>query len=127
MADFGADLTALPELKFQLKDGLGNLGEALARRLLTSRGGLFYDPTYGWDLRRYLNEVLDEATEYEMKILVEQELEKDPRVYRATVEGVAKDLRRIHLEVLVETAAGPFRLTLAVSDVSVEVLRAQPA
>ncbi len=127
MADFGTDLTALPELRFQLKGGLANLGEALARRLLTPRGGLFYDPTYGWDLRRYLNEVLDEATEYEMRVLVEQELEKDPRVYRATVEGVRRDLRRIHLEALVETDEGPFRLTLAVSDVSVEVLRAQPA
>jgi phage baseplate assembly protein W len=127
MTDFGIDLTALPELRFQLKDGLANLGEALARRLLTPRGGLFYDPTYGWDLRRYINEVLDETTEYEMKVLVEQELEKDPRVYRATVEAVAKDLKRIYLDVLVETAQGPFRLTLAVSDVSVEVLRAQPA
>jgi phage baseplate assembly protein W len=127
MTDFGTDLTALPELRFQLKDGLANLGEALARRLLTPRGGLFYDPTYGWDLRRYLNEVLDEATEYEMKVLVEQELEKDPRVYRATVEAVAKDLKRIYLDTLVETAQGPFRLTVAVSDVSVEVLRAQLA
>jgi len=127
MADFGTDLTALPELRFQLKDGLANLGEALARRLLTPRGGLFYDLTYGLDLRRYLNEVLDEATEYEMRVLVEQELEKDPRVYRATVEAVAKDLKRIYLNALVETAQGPFRLTVAVSDVSVEVLRAQPA
>jgi phage baseplate assembly protein W len=127
MTDFGTDLTALPELRFRLEEGLANLGEALVRRLITPRGGLFYDPTYGWDLRRYINEVLDEATEYEMKVLVEQELEKDPRVYRATVESVAKDLRRIHLDVLVETAAGPFRLTLTVSDVSVEVLRAQPA
>jgi phage baseplate assembly protein W len=127
MTDFGTDLTALPELRFQLKDGLANLEEALARRLLTPRGGLFYDPTYGWDLRQYLNEVLDEATEHEMKVLVEQELEKDPRVYRATVEAVAKDLRRVQVDALVETTAGPFRLTLAVSDVSVEVLRAQPA
>jgi phage baseplate assembly protein W len=127
MTDFGKDLTALPELRFQLKEGLANLGEALARRLLTPRGGLFYDPTYGWDLRRYINEVLDEATEYEMRVLVEQELEKDPRVYRATVEKVEKDLERIHLDIMVETAGGPFRLVVAVSEVSVEVLRAQPA
>jgi phage baseplate assembly protein W len=127
MTDFGTDLTALPELRFRLTDGLANLGEALARRLLTPRGGLFYDPTYGWDLRRYLNEVLDEATEYEMRVLVEQELEKDARVYRATVEEITRDLKRIHMDVVVETNRGSFRLTLAVSDVSVEVLRAQPA
>ncbi len=127
MADFGTDLTALPELRLQLVDGLTNLGEALARRLITPRGGLFYDPTYGLDLRRYINETLDEATEYEMRVLVEQELEKDPRVYRATVEAVAKDLKHIHLDALIETATGLFRLTVAVSDVSVEVLRAQPA
>jgi len=126
MTDFGTDFSALPDLSFVLQSGQANLAEAIARRLMTPRGGLFYDPTYGMDLRGYLNEALTDATRYEIETLVAAECEQDERVLAATatvVEG-APNSRTIQVSIELETAAGPFRLILAVSAVAVEVLRA---
>ncbi|WP_407540458.1 hypothetical protein Q0M94_03405 [Deinococcus radiomollis] len=124
MTDFGTDFSALPRLTFAQKKGLANLGEAIARRLMTPRGGLFYDPTYGLDLRRYLNAVNDEATRFEIEILSAAQCELDERVARADVTVLTLDLRSAEIDVSLTTLLGPFRLILAISQVRVEVLRA---
>src|SRR5207253_1177574 len=79
--DFGADLSALPDLdiRWPLQDGRRNLAEAIARRLQTPRGGLFYAPDYGTDVRSWLNEVLTEDDLFRVKMAVEAECEKDER------------------------------------------------
>ena len=45
-----------------LVGGLLNLGQALAHRLETPRGGLFYDGDYGTDLRAYCNDTMTQAS-----------------------------------------------------------------
>lgn len=125
MADFGTDLSALPDLSFGLKSGRDNLAEAIARRLITPLGGLFYDPSYGLDLRQYLNEAITDEVRYEIETLVAAECEKDERVLSAEATLIDTDLlRTLQLVIALETAEGPFRLILAVNAVSVEVLRA---
>lgn len=125
MADFGTDLSALPDLSFDLKSGRDNLAEALARRLITPPGGLFYDPTYGLDLREYLNDAITDEVRYEIETLVAAECEKDERILAAEATLIDTGTpRMLQLAIALETAEGPFRLILVVDAVSVEVLRA---
>lgn len=125
MADFGVDISALPDLDFRPKLGLPNLAEAIARRYITPRGALWYAPGYGLDLRRYLNEAMTPELLEEMRILVEQEAEKDPRV-RFAEASVAPEDHRVRVALRLETDQGPFDLVLSVDRVSVEVRDAYP-
>lgn len=126
MADFGVDISALPDLDFRLKSGLPNLAEAIARRYITPRGALWYAPGYGLDLRRYLNEAMTPELLEEMRILVEQEAEKDPRVLLAEARVALEPGHRVRVALRLETDEGPFDLVLSVDRVSVEVLNAYP-
>lgn len=126
MADFGVDISALPDLDFGLKSGLPNLAEAIARRYITPRGALWYAPGYGLDLRRYLNEAMTPELLEEMRILVEQEAEKDPRVRFAEARVALEPGHRVRVALRLETDEGPVDLVLSVDRVSVEVLHAYP-
>jgi hypothetical protein len=96
-----------------------NLANAIARRLGTPRGGLFYDPDYGYDLRAHLNQALTDAEMSAVQGAIVGEVEKDPRVHSG-----AASLRRGSLEVglSLETADGTVDLVLRATDVTVEVL-----
>lgn len=126
-AELGVDLVALPDLDpaFPLQAGFANLGEALARRLMTPRGGLEYDLDYGTDIRGRLNDSLTNDELADLQGSVEAEVLKDPRVLdvdvRATFIASAFTLR---LEIRGATAAGPFALVLAVDRVTVALLEA---
>lgn len=122
--DLGTDLSALPDLSFSLKSGRANLVEALARRLMTPRGGLFYDLNYGFDLRAYLQEDINPQTVFELESLVAVELQKDQRVLAAEVTVSQPEHNALRLDALIQLADGPFRLILRATDVSVEVLHA---
>lgn len=126
MADFGTDLSALPDLNFSIKSGNDNLAEAIARRLVTPRGGLFYDSSYGLDLRQYLNEALTDEVRYEIETLVAAECEKDERILSAmaTLVDGSPQTREVQIAIELETSDAYFRLIVRISDLSVEVLRA---
>lgn len=106
----------------RLLGGRANLAAAIARRLITPRGALWYDPTYGFDLREYLKESLTPETIYEIETLTAQECEKDPRVLeaQAEVQEVARGVVRVAVQVA--TQNGPFRLVLAADEINVIVL-----
>ncbi|UZX16566.1 hypothetical protein KQ693_05920 [Thermus sp. PS18] len=124
---FGVDLTALPEFNpGKLRREYENLAEALARRLMTPRGALWYESEYGTDLRAYLQETVTDEVQYEIERVAVMEVEKDPRVRSATASVTAVGPREFRLSLSVETAAGPYRLVLRVGDVSVEVLYGAP-
>lgn len=109
MTDFGTDRTILRERTWRTVSGIENLIEALTRRLITPRGGLWYAPDYGLDLRQFLGEAVVDGG-YEIAALIEAELEGDERVLGATVRVTALDLEGLSFEALIETARGPFRL-----------------
>lgn len=123
--DFGTDLSTpgLLDLDpyFTFVSGPEGLGEGLGRRLVTARGSLEGDSAYGYDVRVHLND--DDPSPSAIGLEVAAELAKDERVESAsavvTFDQLAGTLR-IVADVL--TAAGPFRLTLDVSAVSVAVL-----
>lgn len=108
---FGTDLSARPDTAGVLIDGPPNLIEALARRLQTPKGGLFYDPSYGSGLHDWLGEgISDDGAG--AAVTVEIDLEEDPRVRSALVTVERVTLRSLSLRASVETASGPFDLLI---------------
>lgn len=125
MTDLGTDLSCFPDL-----DPAGNtvsgqtaLAQAIARRLSTPRGGLFYDPAYGTDLRAFLNEGFTAQRAYGIQSAIETECAKDERV-RSASAAVAFNVatQTLAVSVALTTADGPFKLILAVSQLSVAIL-----
>lgn len=126
MADLGTDIYCVDDIdpSFAVVDGARALAQAIARRLATPRGGLFYDTEYGFDLTAFLNADIDDRAAFQIAVGVENEALKDERVRecRATVAYDAQtEVMRVVLAGV--SSSGPFQLILGVSDVSVEVLR----
>jgi len=120
--DYGDDIGGVFDISADLLVVRGRvaLSHAIARRLTTPRGGLFYDLSYGHDVRQYVNAPSVQPGTIESQ--VSTECLKDERVLDATVSviGVGEELR---IEVLLIDAQGPFRLTLKVTQLTVELLR----
>lgn len=126
MSELGTDISCLSDIgaKFRFASGFENLGQAIARRLQTPRGGLFYDLDYGTDLRDWLNAVYTEADRAEFASAIAAECEKDPRVLSADAEIVRTGQDVVNVTVSLETLEGPFSMVLGVDQVTVEVLYA---
>lgn len=124
-SELGVDVACIDDIQptFALAAGVPNLAMALCRRLMTPRGGLFYDPDYGLDLRDYLNAGVTDA---EMETLPEEirlELEKDERVQSAAVDFVyTRQAESLKITIVVSTSVGPFELSVSVSKLTVEML-----
>jgi phage baseplate assembly protein W len=124
MSELGIDYSALPDIAWQTKSGMENLAEALARRLQTPRGGLFYDPEYGLDVRDWLNETDSEEARFELATLASAECEGDPRVLSADVDVLVLGEDGITIAISGQSLEGPFSLILEANKVTVEVLNA---
>ncbi|TFU25646.1 hypothetical protein [Thermus tengchongensis] len=124
MTDFGTDITE--ELTWHRVSGLENLARAIARRYITPRGALWYAPNYGLDLRVYLHEAVTPERLEELRILVEQECEKDPRVLFARAEVNVEPGHRLQVRIVAETDDTPVELVVSVDRLNVEVLNAYP-
>jgi phage baseplate assembly protein W len=126
MADvLGTDIGCYPDLDSSgaLVSGRTMLAQALARRLTTPRGGLFYDTNYGTDLRLYLNEGMTNEAQSRIKAAVESECLKDERVSACSAEvSFSLQTQLLKVSISVDTKAGPFSLTLAVSSLTVDLL-----
>jgi hypothetical protein len=124
--ELGTDLagaTAL-DVAFTLVGGHRALAEACIRRLTTRRGGLFYAPNYGTDVREMLAARLDATRLSGWKSRIESELRKDDRVLAALVEITPNaQAESVAIRIRVTTAEGPFSFTLAASALSVELLK----
>jgi len=121
----GSDFYCIDDIDPALSIVSGNdcLGQALVRRISTPRLGLFYDPDYGIDARRYLGRAVRPNVTSQA---IESECMKDERLEDITV-GVSfrsndepKDKLSITLKCT--TDGGPFDLTVAIDDLTVELL-----
>mgnify|MGYP003424112033 FL=1 len=127
--DFGVDI-ATPDAAdidpyFSTVTGWRGLGQALARRLVTPRGSLIDDDAYGYDLRSRLNDTFTASDLAQLGAVVRRELEADERVESA-MAAVTFARGTLTVRAAVQTADGPFRLVLAVSSVTTEILAAEP-
>lgn len=129
-AALGIDIASIPDLDpgFTLVSGYRELGEAIARRLETPRGSLWYAPDYGTDIRGRLNDSIDAASSddpaiHAIKNDIEREAEKDQRVLAATAD-VTFDLSSsvLTIDLRMDTAAGPYALVLVADALTVQLL-----
>lgn len=118
---YGVDIDCLSGIGFVLglASGLRNLANALGRRLITPRGGLFYDPDYGFDVRSYLNVALTRSKQGELVSGIEDECRKDARVQNvvALVTQIGSPLVDLVINLQITPAAGPtFPLIISIAD-----------
>jgi phage baseplate assembly protein W len=107
--------------------GVRNLGNALARRLTTPRGGLITDPGYGSDIRRFLNAGLTAGQLAQVKSEVAAEVSKDDRVQNPDVTvAVNAAQASMTITVVSELAPGaPFSFVFRVDKLTVDFLAAR--
>lgn len=127
MADLGVDVFAVTDLDpaFRLVSGRQAHAQAIARRLMTARGDLERigdDPDYGTDLRRFVGDDVGPRVVFEVQAAVEREALKDERTQASTAVATFAG-GALTVAVRLTDADGPFSLVLAVSDVTVSVLK----
>ena len=127
--DFGKDTSCTTGLRTgRLVTGPRLVAEATFRRVTTRRGmlrGGREERSYGVDLREYVGTTADRATAAALEGIVRAEVEQDERLLRAEVSVTSARVGpATHLAVTIAgyTAAGPFRLVLGVSEVTVDLL-----
>ncbi len=122
---FGSDINGFDDLDPRLLfleedvDEVTALIQAVARRYITPRGGLFYDPSYGLDLRQFISGTFSPA---QMEALIAAEARKEERVTDCTATvTVAGDVFSVEIRCTASTGA-TFDFTLNVSQVTVTLL-----
>jgi hypothetical protein len=121
MADLGTDISGVMDLTPSLTEVSGRtaLIQAVARRLVTPRGALWYAPAYGFDLRQFLSGITINPSQIASGIV--DQAEQDERVAGAQA-SVTFSGDRLVAKVALLDGGGPFVFTLAVSKVTVELL-----
>lgn len=131
MTDYGMDLSLDGDLTEEGSTVTGDLliAQALKRRWETPRGMLLDDDDYGTDVAENLNADVDALDIARIQTELCAEAEKDERVLSCAVNSVQFDQTKGTLTVVLEVTkndGGSFRLTIAVSSVSVELLNVEP-
>lgn len=122
----GVDWLGMNDLDFsgELVEGILCLAQDVVHRLSTPRGGLFYDETWGLDLRAYLEEGLTAQRLAAIPSEVSSEVEKDERVKAATVTAsFNQPAELLVITIALQTALGPFTLVLAIDKLNVTLLK----
>jgi phage baseplate assembly protein W len=110
----------------RLTDDQAILAQAVLMRLQTARGTLWTDPTYGLNVSDYVNADLTPDEVARLPLEVKAELEKEERIAAVTVApkfSRSSSGVKLYLDVRVTpSATKEFSMTLAVTDLSVELL-----
>jgi hypothetical protein len=131
--DYGTDTSCTDSLRTgRLVSGARLVAEACYRRLSTPRGTLIGgedEEDYGLDLADKIGSIATKADVAALPGQIEAELLKDDRLESVEVDVTATwgTSGAVSLVVVVagQTGAGPFKLTLGVSQVSVDILGLQ--
>lgn len=125
--NYGTDLSGVTDIDPTMREVSGNrlLAEACARRLVTARGTLFDDLTYGYDISQFINDDFDLSTIGQLQSGIQGELLKDQRVLAVTAT-VTYTAGILIVTVNLTGALGPFTLVLSVSSVTATILLVTP-
>src|SRR6185503_16253832 len=123
--DFSASLDGVTDIgaRFTYATGFRNLGNCLARRLITPRGSLSWDLDAGTDVRTFLNHGDTPQARFAVAAAVNDECLKDERVDSCSTDATFGE-DTLTLTISIVTAAGPFKLVLLVDGLTVEILEA---
>ncbi len=102
------------------------VAEAVLRRWTTGRGELIDDPNYGFNVMDLVSADLSPKDIAYAQQQLAAEAQKDERVRSASVVLTPHADGTLDLTASIVTAAGPFRLVVAVSATSVTLLLVSP-
>lgn len=132
--DYGTDFDCSDDFteEFRLVSGITLIAQAIVRRYDTPRGMLLDDPSYGTDLKEYLDEDIDDTTLEQIRSDILGEPVKDERIKLVTVQSMtvtsgdkATDISlAIQLGVTLSDST-TFTMTISVSQVTVDLLEVQ--
>lgn len=114
----------------RLVRGVAIVVEAFYRRLTTSRGTLFYDLTYGFDVSGFVGAVGVDRAQSVIAGMVENELSKDDRAFgvKCTVtlgtDDEGNPMLILAIDAILADSEEAFSLTLGVTSLTVELLAA---
>ena len=122
--DFGNDLSCVSDIAADGRtvDGIRCVVEAISRRLSTPRGRLIGDPNYGTDLTGLVNADMSPREIAALRSVLIAECLKDERIIAVEATATLAKSGVLTVTLLCTSALGPFKLTLGVSSVTVEVL-----
>jgi hypothetical protein len=109
-----------------LDDDQAIIAQAVFMRLSTRRNTYWTDPEYGKDLTDLVNEDLDARKIVDEATDIKLEVEKDERIASVTVtlsiDGEPNALRLVAAIDIEPSEGAPFTLTLAATDLTIELL-----
>jgi hypothetical protein len=121
LPEYGTDVSTYPDLDdtFAPLSGIRVIAQAMARSL--------EDAQYGVDLRQWLNESLEAADIAHLQQTIESQCLRDERVQDVSVVVAQPTLYELRIAIDIEPSQqGPFRLTLKVTALTVELLNVEP-
>lgn len=125
--NYGKGLACTTDLDPMLRfvSGTTLMANACVRRLFCRKGSLLSDALYGIDLRDLLgSKFLTQKDVDKIASFAQAELLNDERIASVSVTGTFNSrTRTLNLTIVGTGALGPFSLTLAVSDVTVQILQ----
>lgn len=122
--DYGKSIAGPTDLPAQwyFAEGTKNLGNHLARRLITPRGSMSWAPTDGFDVRSLINSELTASNRARAEAAISAEVERDERVERCQSTIARVSSTEILVTLIVTAAEGTFPLVLSVNSLSVALL-----
>ena len=84
---FKSDFVITATGDLDLIEGLGNVKEALFRRLLTTKGSIIHRPEYGCSIKEYQNAINSIENQRSLARTIKEQFEEDVRV--ESVSGVS--------------------------------------
>lgn len=127
MADLGTDVNWTPtgiDPTYALVSGRTALAQGLVRRFVTPRGTHPKDKNFGFDIRSWVNKAATARKILEIETFIEGEASKEERI-QDVAASVQLDREMLVIELGITDAEGPFKLVLAATGVTVEILRVQ--
>jgi hypothetical protein len=123
-ANFGSDLSGSfdPDPMGQQVTGRLLLSQALVRRITTPRGRLLDDPSYGYDVSGELGDDVAPNVAGRIAANIDAEFTKDERVVSSSTVATFNS-GVLDTTTTVTDGAGPFKLVLAISGVTVAILQ----
>lgn len=119
---FDLSLTTDLTPDFQVVSGRTALAQALVRRWSTPRGRLIDDPNYGTSLTDALNEEMSPGDIARLQAASEAEALSDERV--SAISSTSTFVNgALNIDFTVTDAAGPFSLTIAVTSLTIDLLK----
>jgi hypothetical protein len=132
--DFGTDTLCLDSLRTGRRvTGVRRVAQRCYHRLITPRGmlrGGVDEGNFGLDLASLCGSAVTAELESAIGPRIRTELKKDPQVDTVDVDVVSTTVAGVVswvITISATTAAGPFRLVVGVSDVTVELLGLEAA